>query len=101
MGLGRLRRAIERKSPMLLHRSIRTGSSIFANYSATGRSLEHGLCPLKWRERGVAAFELSLCLRKHSLSAQIHVRPSLDRIRIEMSNRDKDSTWPLDTFDSE
>src|SRR5712692_7097091 len=36
-----VRRAIERKSPMLLHRSIRTGSSIFANYSATGRSLAH------------------------------------------------------------
>src|SRR5437660_734746 len=51
MGPGSLRRAIERKSPMLLHRSIRTGSSIFANYSATGRSLAHGLRPLKWREK--------------------------------------------------
>src|ERR1700682_5373464 len=39
MGPGSLRRAIERKSPMLLHRSIRTGSSTFANYRATGRSL--------------------------------------------------------------
>src|ERR1700674_1088454 len=47
MGPGSLRRAIERKSPTLLHRSIRTGSSIFANYRATGRSLAHGLCPLK------------------------------------------------------
>src|SRR6478672_10634199 len=31
-----LRRAIERKSPMLLHRSTRTGSSTFAHYKATG-----------------------------------------------------------------
>jgi Tfp pilus assembly protein PilV len=30
-------------------RFVRTGSSILANYSATGRSLAHGLCPLKWR----------------------------------------------------
>src|SRR5713101_939228 len=51
MGPGSLRRAIERKSPMLLHRSIRTGSSIFANYSVTGRSLAHGLSPLKRREK--------------------------------------------------
>src|ERR1700738_4985786 len=36
MGPGSLRRAIERKSPMLLHRSVRTGSSILANYSANG-----------------------------------------------------------------
>src|SRR2546425_12906943 len=43
MGPGSLRRAIERKSPMLLHRSIRTGSSIFATYRATGRSVAHAL----------------------------------------------------------
>src|ERR1700730_3955116 len=47
MGPGSLRRAIERKSPMLLHRSIRTGSSIIANYSATGRSLAHELCSVE------------------------------------------------------
>jgi hypothetical protein len=41
---------------MLLHRSVRTGSSIFANYSATGRSLAHGLCPLKRREKWRCCF---------------------------------------------
>src|ERR1700738_930779 len=45
MGPGSLRRAIERKSPMLLHRSVRTGSSILANYSA------NGLFPLKRASR--------------------------------------------------
>src|ERR1700738_2074767 len=45
MGPGSLRRAIERKSPMLLHRSVRTGSSILANYSA------NGLCPVKRASR--------------------------------------------------
>jgi hypothetical protein len=58
MGPGSLRRAIERKSPMLLHRSIRTGSSIFANYNATGRSLAHGLRPLKWREKRRCCFSI-------------------------------------------
>src|ERR1700688_3703059 len=56
MSAGSLRRAIERISPMLLHRSIRTGSSIFANYRATGRSLAHGLCPLKRREKRRCCF---------------------------------------------
>jgi hypothetical protein len=45
---------------MLLHRSIRTGSSIFANYSATGRRLAHGLCPLKWREKRRCCFSNSV-----------------------------------------
>src|SRR5712692_1140606 len=63
MGPGSLRRAIERKSPMLLHRSIRTGSSIFANYSVTGRSLAHGLCALKRREKRPARAVVSTRLQ--------------------------------------
>ena len=41
---------------MLLQRSIRTGSSIFAHYRATGRSLAHGLCLLKRREKRRCSF---------------------------------------------
>ena len=33
--------------PDVVASTIRTGSFIFANYGATGRSLAHGLCPLK------------------------------------------------------
>ena len=41
---------------MLLQRSIRTGSSIFAHYRATGRSFAHGLCLLKRREKRRCSF---------------------------------------------
>src|SRR6266568_8705606 len=43
MGPGSLRLAIERKSFTLLHRSIRTASSIFATYSAS-ESHSYGKC---------------------------------------------------------
>jgi hypothetical protein len=56
MGPGSLRRAIERKSPMLLHRSTRTGSSTFANYKATGRRLRMGCVRYSGERSGIAAF---------------------------------------------
>jgi hypothetical protein len=59
MGPGSLRRAIERKSPMLLHRSTRTGSSTLANYEQQVEVLRMGCARQSDQRIGVAAFSMT------------------------------------------